>query len=255
MAFDSSILKPLTLRRGAGKGWENGLCFMEAAAWLAGEEATDRPKCACPVLGKFGIAINDLAGHDQRQRLLPLAYRMAGTVSAEHYEARTAFLAKYTRRAMIAFFEEHRGTARMYDATDRGSEWRDIFATPSHHPAEALDLAMHATIHIVRKYQYQAVRIRVRPLYPEDLSPYLGYGLKDQMRCEVVTHRMAAEVIIDELIEILEHAIWMGPNGQSEWERYVEPAKKLGEFAAKKLKPHPKQYEHVMAKGAPTYGY
>lgn len=251
MAFDSSILKPLTLRRGAGKGWENGLCFMEAAAWLAGEEATDRPKCACPVLGKFGIAINDLAEHDQRQKLLPLAYRMAGTNSHDHEERRAAFIAKHVRRAMLVFYEENRHAIhRLPD--DEQSAMRAI-AAPPHHTEHAFRSVMDATIHIVREFQRDNTRIRLRPDYPEDLSPYLGAKISDQVYR--THHAYAAELIIDDLIEILEHAIWMGPNGQSEWERYVEPAKKLGEFAAKKLKPHPKQFEYVVAKGAPSYGY
>ncbi len=127
-------------------------------------------------------------------------------------------------------------------------------AAPLRHPEHAFRSVMDATVYLIREFQRDRTRIRLHPDMPEDLSPYLGAKIEDQMRYP--THyAFADEIIIDDLIEILEHAIWMGPNGQSEWERYVEPAKKLGEFAATKLKPHPKQYEHVVAKGAPSYGY
>ena len=251
MAFDSSILKPLTLRRGAGKGWENGLCFMEAAAWLAGEEATDRPKCACPILGKFGIAINDLAEHHQRQKLLPLAYRMAGTNSPEHAEARTAFITKHVRRAMLAFYEEHRHA--IHRLPDSARSAMRTLTQPLRYPVQDFNRVMDATVHTVRELERDRTRVRLHPDYPEDLSPYLGAKISEQVY--YTHHALATELVLDDLIEILEHAIWMGPNGQSEWERYVEPAKKLGEFAAKKLKPHPKQFEYVVAKGAPSYGY
>lgn len=47
-----------------------GVCLMEAVAWVAGEEHSDHPKCACPVLTDIGIQINDTTDDEGRQRLL-----------------------------------------------------------------------------------------------------------------------------------------------------------------------------------------
>jgi hypothetical protein len=62
----------------------DGLCFMEAVAWMAGEEHSDAPKCACPILGTFGIILNDYMGDDLRDMLNPMVLKMAGTRSKEH---------------------------------------------------------------------------------------------------------------------------------------------------------------------------
>lgn len=43
----------LTLHEGAHKDPADGMCAMEAAAWIAGEPHSDHPACACPVIGAF----------------------------------------------------------------------------------------------------------------------------------------------------------------------------------------------------------
>ena len=54
---------------------------MSAAAWIAGEEWTDRPECVCPTLIDLGQFINDgLSSDEDRERLLgPLIFRVLGT--------------------------------------------------------------------------------------------------------------------------------------------------------------------------------
>lgn len=46
------------------------MCAMEMVAWLAGEEHSDEPSCACPVVGAFVRACNDSMNDEQRNRLL-----------------------------------------------------------------------------------------------------------------------------------------------------------------------------------------
>ncbi|MEM1272367.1 MAG: hypothetical protein AAGF88_01045 [Pseudomonadota bacterium] len=83
------------LRSGAGQGRiENGLCFMETVALIAGEPITDYPKCASPVLTSLGIQLNDGLPEDCRQRLLPLAVSMAGTRSTAHERERIEILGR-----------------------------------------------------------------------------------------------------------------------------------------------------------------
>lgn len=59
-------------------------CVMEAVAYVAGEEWSDHPKCACPVISAFLRAWNDdLPDDDTRTRLLlPLVPKLAGSVSS-----------------------------------------------------------------------------------------------------------------------------------------------------------------------------
>lgn len=74
-----SALPPLgffgiDLRRGAHTSREQGVCAMEAAAWLAGEPHSDQPQCACPVIAAFVIAWNDALPTDEdRNRILKAA--------------------------------------------------------------------------------------------------------------------------------------------------------------------------------------
>lgn len=57
------------------------MCAMEMVAWLAGEEHSDEPRCACPVIAAFVRAVNDALPSDgERGRLLrPLIPQLVGT--------------------------------------------------------------------------------------------------------------------------------------------------------------------------------
>ena len=46
-------LDELILDRGFHNAPDDGLCFMEAAAFFAGEKHSDHPACVSPVLGAF----------------------------------------------------------------------------------------------------------------------------------------------------------------------------------------------------------
>lgn len=60
------------------------LCIAEAVAWLAGEPVvTDTPGCMSPILGVFARDLNDDWDDKTRQRLLPYAPRLAGTVDGQ----------------------------------------------------------------------------------------------------------------------------------------------------------------------------
>src|SRR3954454_13886856 len=67
------------LARGRHKSPADGACVMELASMLAGEEFTDRPKCADPVIASFLRAFNDRLDTRQRQRLRPYAAAVVGT--------------------------------------------------------------------------------------------------------------------------------------------------------------------------------
>jgi hypothetical protein len=85
----------IDLRKGSHSSRERGVCAMEAAAWLAGEPHSDKPQCACSVIGAFVIAWNDALPTDEdRNRLLkPLIPRLIGTASTQAVRERRSYLA------------------------------------------------------------------------------------------------------------------------------------------------------------------
>jgi len=72
-------LETLHLEKGGHDTPDQGLCLLEAAAYLAGEEHSDHPVCVSRVLGEFGRNVNDLLPDDKRQALKPLIPMMLGT--------------------------------------------------------------------------------------------------------------------------------------------------------------------------------
>jgi hypothetical protein len=67
------------LGRGAHRSGEDGACIMELVSMLAGESFSDRPRTACPVIGAFLRAYNDVARDAPRQDLLACAAAVVGT--------------------------------------------------------------------------------------------------------------------------------------------------------------------------------
>jgi hypothetical protein len=84
-AIDLNIL---TLTVGAHDDRSDGLCLLEAVAWQAGEEHTDRPACVSPVLAAFGRSLNDVLPDGKRQELIPLVPLLPGTAGDGRDEAR-----------------------------------------------------------------------------------------------------------------------------------------------------------------------
>ena len=86
-------LDALVLKSGGHESVSDGLCAMEAVAWLAGEPHSDRPECACPVLAAYVRNLNDRMPDAQRQRLKPYLALLIGTRTAALELARAQSLA------------------------------------------------------------------------------------------------------------------------------------------------------------------
>ncbi len=68
------------LDAGSHEKFSDGLCVMEAVAYVAREPFSDHPECACPVIGAFMRSWNDGLPADERQTLLlPLIPRLINT--------------------------------------------------------------------------------------------------------------------------------------------------------------------------------
>jgi hypothetical protein len=91
--MDLHELTIFNLAKGNHKRAADGVCLMEAVAWMEGEKHSDKPECACPVIGRFAIGINDRLPDEWRQRLVPFIPRLVGTRSKIHERERAEFLA------------------------------------------------------------------------------------------------------------------------------------------------------------------
>ena len=85
-----------TLSEGGHTSIDEGMCVMEAVAYVAGEPWSDAPQCACPVITRFMVGWNDgLPDNDARDRLLkPLIPMIVGTRSTPACESIRAWLAR-----------------------------------------------------------------------------------------------------------------------------------------------------------------
>jgi len=79
-------LDPIPLLHGAH---DKQFCALDAAAWIAGEEHSDRPKCVSPVIGAF---VRPTLDDEARQALRSYAPRMIGT-AGDGYDKERAWIA------------------------------------------------------------------------------------------------------------------------------------------------------------------
>ena len=110
-SFDFSSIQEVKLAAGAHKSAAQGMCFMEMVAWFAGEAHSDKPACACIVLGRYGMALNDRMPNDLRDELLkPLVPMIAGTSgSLDDRIARARFLAMWSINKVLSALMRRRG--------------------------------------------------------------------------------------------------------------------------------------------------
>jgi hypothetical protein len=89
------ILAAIVLTKGDHGSRDEGVCLMEAVAWIAGEEHSDHPPCVSPVLGAFGRAWNDGLPNDETRTALlkPFIPQLLGTKADADTEIRRAFMA------------------------------------------------------------------------------------------------------------------------------------------------------------------
>ena len=84
-------MEQIHLDHGAHSARADGMCLMEAVAYVAGEEHSDHPACTCPVLAAIGRALNDRWRDDERQLLAPLIPCLVGTRSTVAVQKRRAY--------------------------------------------------------------------------------------------------------------------------------------------------------------------
>ena len=74
---------------------EQGMCVMEAVAYVAGEPHSDRPKCVCPVIATLLRSWNDAlcSDADRTRLLMPLIPVVIGTRADKATEERRSYMA------------------------------------------------------------------------------------------------------------------------------------------------------------------
>src|SRR3954462_13421365 len=87
--IDASKLTGITLQKGGHGSPAQGLCLMEAVAYVRGIQHTDHPACVAPRLGEMGRSLNDVLPHDLRQQLIPVIPALPGTAGDGHDETRS----------------------------------------------------------------------------------------------------------------------------------------------------------------------
>jgi len=87
------LLSDLILLSGAHDTRAEGVCVMEAVAWLAGEPHSDRPMCACPVIGAYARRLNDSLDMHGRQRLREFIPALVKSKATRAVEIRRGFVA------------------------------------------------------------------------------------------------------------------------------------------------------------------
>lgn len=94
----TSQLDTIELKNGGHRKREDGMCFMEAVAYIKGLPHSDSPSCTDPVVAAYARALNDLMPDDQRQRLKPLILRAAETPNGVAPVKRAMLCADYAVR-------------------------------------------------------------------------------------------------------------------------------------------------------------
>lgn len=98
----NNILDKIELKAGSHASRDEGVCFMEAAAYIAGLPHSDRPACTNPVVAEYARCLNDSMPDDQRQRLKELLPLAATTPNGVSPEKRALLCADYAIRIFAA---------------------------------------------------------------------------------------------------------------------------------------------------------
>jgi hypothetical protein len=113
------LFDTVDLKYGSHRERDDGMCAMEMVAFLAGEQHTDHPDCACPVLTGYTIRLNDSMPEAWRQQLKPYLPLLIG--SRDGQEPKRAELLAW--RAIRVFMPIMLTACHM---PDRAAEFRDF---------------------------------------------------------------------------------------------------------------------------------
>lgn len=127
------------LDRGAHESPEEGLCLLEAVAYIAGQAHTDHPPCVSRLLGSFGRALNDELPDDKRQRLVSLVTLLPGTAGDGHDPERRLLAVNWLIHTCAPAWLRRAGLDEEAQQVQALPRFRDRL--PSYHAREVLEAA------------------------------------------------------------------------------------------------------------------
>lgn len=101
------------LTKGKHSAPQEGVCAMEAVAWLAGEPHSDRPQCTCPIISGYVRFLNDHMEDDQRTRLIAYLPRLIGCRDETCEPARAAIAVRRTLDTFVIPYVDMLGLAHI----------------------------------------------------------------------------------------------------------------------------------------------
>src|SRR5690242_12456766 len=88
-----ALIDSVHLDSGAHASFEDGVCVMELASYLAHEPWSDHPACASGVISTFLRSWNDALSDEPRQMLKPYALKVIGTAASPGVERGRSLMA------------------------------------------------------------------------------------------------------------------------------------------------------------------
>ncbi|MHC4816120.1 MAG: hypothetical protein ACYTFN_23925 [Planctomycetota bacterium] len=187
-----TVLEQFPISRGAHESRDDGLCAMEMVAWLAGEEHSDDPRCACPVIASYVRALNDClpSNADRERHLRRLLPQLVNTRSHLQLRRRRAFrVADHGARVLAAMFFEARGdreaAARMRALAPIQNRAR---AQAAHDLARELDAprTVYWPLMMAARNHAAVTWIPVVVQLVSEIGSEAGYEAAAQLVCELV---------------------------------------------------------------------
>ncbi len=134
-----SLIDTVKLEVGSHASFDDGVCVMEAVAYVAGEPFTDHPQCASPVLSSFLRSWNDSLDDYDRQMLKPFIPRLVGTnTGTADEEIRAWMLTDWLAR------EVARGFLRLAGLTEQATVLEQLAALTDSESARAAQPTLDA---------------------------------------------------------------------------------------------------------------
>ena len=133
------------LRAGNSDHPRHGACLYDAANWLLYGRIGDDPPCACPVIRKYAIGLNDAMPDPVRQRLKPFILRVIGNRDQAAEPARLRLIVLETARRILPLALDHLPTQQAaLRALPDDAPYEQIAAAAAYDAADAADAAAYA---------------------------------------------------------------------------------------------------------------
>jgi hypothetical protein len=125
-------LETLVIARGGHKDRSNGLCVMEAVAFLAKEPHSDHPECTCPVIAAYTRILNDFLGDKDRQRLKSYIPRLLNTNSSLDIKVNRAKIASEFSKKFAKYATKYAAESAKYaESAAKYAEYAAEYAAES----------------------------------------------------------------------------------------------------------------------------